>query len=133
MKEKLYYKNCWYTSNHKKFSHFYHNYLFVRTNEYEILIYGWQSALPYSNIDFLEGGSRIVIKSRISGALLERRLTKPDYHYAYYIETLSKTKNRNREIWNLECELALEVSGGHDFAIEPLHDTSRESNFYYIY
>lgn len=113
MVSKKYHYKEWLTEEHKKFPYKSHTYLFMRTNEYEVLIHCWDGCL---------GLSRIRLISRISGAGLELVGYSGSQAYSY-IKNLLKTKNRNREIWNLETELTNDFCSENDVVIPPLHET----------
>ncbi|MEK6830499.1 MAG: hypothetical protein AABX77_00535 [Nanoarchaeota archaeon] len=113
MASKNYHYKEWFTEEHKKFPYTNHTYLYMRTDEYEVLIHCWGGCLR---------SSRIRLISRISGASLE--VVGSSGNLAYdYIKNLLKTKNRNREIWNLETELENNFCSYYDASFPTLHES----------
>ena len=129
-KEKYYYKRLT-TRRHKKFPFSHHDYLFMRTNEYEVLIHTWEDSCPYGPPVDIEGGSRIVIRSRISGASLELLTNAVHYSATKSIERLLKTKDRNREIFGLELKLQQDFTDIYDCPLPNIHEMERGDRIYW--
>ncbi len=138
LKRKIYCREFETSEKHKKFPGYWHRYLFVETSEYRVKIHAWKSLSKIHYESFFPGlimpfspeseGSTIKIESKISGASLEEEFLIMN---KFTIEWLLRSRNRNRDIWSLETELANDFCLKFDAAFGPLHEQRDSFHLYW--